>query len=247
MIAETIDNTLLKIKPTCDRKTRCKPTDKNTFGLLPGPRKNGGTCSDCTAAHGGCMYISEGKKLPACYVFKTMAYSPSTKYVLEHNTKLLTKIKGEKRIKIFIDEFTRFYNSGGKYYRIHWSGDCPDLEYTCDLAAAMKAMNGKVHFWGYSRSLFTVVPMSKIPNVTWYISADSVNLKKVITFMQKLYPDVLNGKGPVWLAYMSKTKPPAVLGKMVSCPADSKQIDIENACQKCKLCIRGTSIWFKQK
>ena len=253
-----------QIIPTCDSKTRFYSGNRNTFGLLPGPLEMGGTCPAATCGHGGCLGLENGRQLPSCYVFRTINFRPAVGEVLRHNTELLMSVTGFRRQRLFAAEFIRFAESWhqrrkrvgdvGKepYYRIHWSGDCPDLAYACDLAQAMKSFDGQIKFWGYSRALFTVPVMAGLPNVTWYLSMDPVNEEASVNFLRAVMPEVLD-RNSVWktnisFAYMSDTYPEnPQLQAMVHCPTDAGKQSTSGACSHCRQCLSGKPIWFKRK
>jgi len=172
------------IKPTCDRKTKFWKNQQNTYGLLPGLE---GTCPCATTAPGGCWHISEGRKLPACYVAHTCNCYGGVKTVLAHNTKLLMGASYWGKIELLDAEFKRFREAEQRhnnatdgddpqmYYRIHWSGDIFNEEYAKALASAMQ-LNSDIHFWGYTRSFFAVPHLCNLPNFTLYLSLDPVNI-----------------------------------------------------------------------
>ena len=252
------------IIPTCDSKTRFYSGNKNTFGLLPGPLDQGGTCPAATCGKGGCLGIEKGRTLPSCYVYRTISYRPAVGNVLEQNTKLLMGCEGLERVRVFSREFGRFADAWetrrrsvgdiGKepYYRIHWSGDCPDISYASDLAEAMKAFNNQIKFWGYSRALFTIPIMAQVPNVSWYLSMDPVNMDECTEFLKAFYPEALTRtsveKCNISFALMSDKYPESPdLKAMVPCPSDAGKVPHAEACRQCRLCLSGKPIWFKRK
>jgi hypothetical protein len=172
------------LKPTCDRKTKFHPNQKNTFGLLPGIE---GTCPYATTAEGGCWRIEAGKKLPTCYVAHTMSVYKNVYDVLAHNTKLLMSASKWHKIELLDKEFHRFKDVEGRrfqagkpsnqYYRLHWSGDIFNEEYAQALKDAM-LLNSDIQFWCYTRSLFAVPILCNVPNLNLYISLDPVNVQQ---------------------------------------------------------------------
>lgn len=254
----------MNIIPTCDSKTRFYSGNKNTFGLLPGPLDQGGTCPAATCGKGGCIGIEDGRTLPSCYVYRTINYRPAVGGILKQNTDLLMGCQGSVRVRIFEREFARFADawetrrrSKGDlgnipYYRIHWSGDCPDISYAADLAQAMKSFNGKIKFWGYSRALFTVPIMAQVPNVSWYLSMDPVNVVGHMQFLHAFYPEAISRdsveKCNISYALMDSKAPADPMFKaMVPCPSDSGKVPHAEACRQCRLCLTGKPIFFKRK
>ena len=237
------------IKASSDRKTQEYPSQKNTFGTMPGLPEKGGTCPSATTGAGGCQHIYKGRKLPDCYVEKLINIRKNVKNVLEHNTEILNKASYEEKVALFMKEFLRFYQAEERrckpsklLYRIHWSGDVPDEDYAQALKTAIEAMP-MIGFWGYTRSFFTVPILRGIKNLRWYVSADDDNFKAA----EKCWLD--NRRfGNIHIAYMGKTK--AKLSdntRLVPCPVDIGKKDLEQACPKCRLCVWGKPIWFKTK
>lgn len=169
------------IKPTCDRKTRFRKTQRNTYGLmnLAGPE---GTCPMATFGCEGCAQIPEGKKLPVCYVSNTIAAYKAVGPLLRHNTSILRQSEPETAFNILVAEFNRFKQAELRtsdpklFYRLHWSGDIFNREYAVVLTAAMQEFPD-IRFWGYTRSLpFAPLIANQVPNINMYLSLDPVNL-----------------------------------------------------------------------
>lgn len=227
------------LRPTADRKTRKYSAQKNTFGLLPGPLVNGGTCPGCTFGRNGCQSIPEGNKLPRCYVEHIIHRRPATERVLEENTKLIYNANYDKKVMLLAREFRRFAaaeekRDGDLNYRLHWSGDIPDEEYAEALREAIE-MFPKIYFWGYTRSLFSLPILSQVDNLCWYVSLDDVNWTEGLK-AAKEYPTV-------HLSYMGHKKPRG----FATCPVDAGKMSLEGACHKCKLCLKGKDVWFKTR
>jgi hypothetical protein len=173
---------------------------------------------------------------------------PNVKSSLQHNTDTLIDSNYDKKVTLFLEEFLRFYTTDKKrarvnqyLYRIHWSGDIPDLEYAEALKAAITQMP-QVGFWGYTRSMFSVPVLAGIPNLTWYISADDNNSETALDTYDRYrhYPNIE-------LAYLAKNKPVLAQTRLIACPVDTGKKKLENACQNCMLCMAGKPIWFKTR
>ena len=246
------------IIPTADTKTSMFQGDRNTFGLLPGPTACGGTCPCATTGTGGCLDIPNGRATPRCYVFKTMAFRPAVHGVLKHNTDLLMNASFEEQVRLLSDEFERYYKSWCRYvqytkpvnpreccYRIHWAGDCFSSIYAHALRKAMEAKSGKMRFWGYSRSLFSIPAMQGLENCNWLISLDDMNKEHAVPYLEQFHPGVLRKEGNVGIAYMSDEAPDRF--DLKPCPADKGEVHHAGACSNCTRCVRGESVWFKIK
>ena len=176
-------NTDYFLKPSADQKTRFRPGQKNTFGLLPGPE---GSCPGATTGTGGCWYRAPGRKTHTCYVDNLMNFRPAIRQLLTHNLEILKAAETVEGMTAVLDrEFTRFHDAEIRHqrstgdrtplwYRIHWSGDFFNLDYARAVNAAIQRHPG-INFWGYTR-VFDAIPILKdLKNLTLYISLDPVN------------------------------------------------------------------------
>lgn len=177
---------------SCDRKTRAYPSQKNTYGLLPGAEEDGGTCPGCTRKEGGCYYVPPGRKTPTCYVCPLLKAYKGIKGTLQHNTNVVRAWPDWSNLADILDNaFARFEKSMDKraartgenvhsllYFRLHWSGDVFDATYAKALAEAM-IRHPRITFWTYTRTFDRgVVPiLKKAGNLILYLSLDEVNWK----------------------------------------------------------------------
>jgi hypothetical protein len=231
------------IKPTSDRKTRRYPSQKNTFGLLPG---RDGTCPGATLGAGGCCDIPVGRKLPVCYVFRNMSAYPGVRAVLAHNTALLRQATSEEQVKLLVAEFTRFQDAELKhatrnktppwlYYRLHWSGDFFDQQYAESMVQAIQQFPD-TRFWTYTRSLWAVPILTRARNLSTYISLDAVNLKAGLDcYYTWMRADRLAKHHNIEVCYMGKDNDTGLL--LSECPVDSGKLALENGCANCTKCI----------
>jgi hypothetical protein len=239
---------MMALKLTNDRKTRLHKTQKNTFGLLPGKPREGGTCPGATKGEGGCQYVAPGKKNATCYVVGLMKAYTNVRNSLQHNTDLVKKATEAELVELFSDMFAEFKrievkrgNGDNLYFRHHWSGDMLNKKYCRALKTAMLRFP-EINFWTYTRSWFALSILSDVPNLMLYISAEKDNLKHALKFYMD-YEDNPN----VAFAYMGEEKPDIKGMRMIPCPVDNQKMALEEACQKCKLCLKGKTIFFKTK
>lgn len=253
------------LKPTCDRKTRFWPGQKNTYGLMPGPA---GTCPGATVGCGGCSQIRAGRKLPTCYVFNVMAAYRAVGPALQHNTTLLKTSNHDDRVQLLTQEFERFRKSELKrpapklFYRLHWSGDVYDDDYADSLIEAMLQFPD-VTFWNYTRSLDLAPELAdNVPNLEQYMSLDAINFEKGMDIYVKWLRTPRHQDPNLHVCYMSpeddfqaryaecRTRHPDWPETPVilrACPVDEKKMETDGACAKCMKCLRGTPVWFKTK
>lgn len=251
------------IKPTCDRKTRFHKNQYNTFGLYPGI-ESPGTCPCATIGAGGCCTIKPGRKLPTCYVFRTMSAYKSVANVLLHNTNELRSATVSQQVKLLCDEFSRFQASELKrgadaslYYRLHWSGDVYDIYYAKALIEAMHEFPN-ITFWNYTRDFSLGQYLAReTTNLTQYLSLDCINLESGLQAYYR-WLETPNA-GTLRLCYMAaendmekqynalkKRNPdwPDDAPRLSACPVDEGKMPLDGACAKCRKCINGDNIWF---
>lgn len=242
----------LGLKTSCDRKVRMYKTQHNSFGCLPGPPSEGGTCVGCTSGQGGCWEtVVKGGKERVCYADKIRRGFVGAARNLSHNTRLLKEATLMGKMDLFDDMFDEFEDAceryekrtgdkKARYFRLYWSGDVADAQTALALVASIKA-HPSVRFWTYTRSFDLVPILLRAPNLKLFVSLDAVNYKEGMRRFGKL-----NKKGKVSFAYMGDTN----AYNFVPCPVDSGKMPLDGACRKCMLCVRTNhdkNIWFNIK
>ena len=229
------------ILSTNDMKVRAFPSQRNTYGLLPGPR---GTCPGATEGPGGCWEQKPGMRSRTCYAEKLRRCRTGVDRVLGHNTDLLRSLDREGMRYALEEEFDRFQIQSFKkglakqYYRLHWSGDLFSKEYSLALADTIKEFPD-VTFWTYTRSFEIFQPLVGLDNLVLYLSLDKVNMDEGMELLDKY---------PVVPAFMGNFLPSDKrLKGTVECPVDSGKMGLEGACVRCKLCLKGKKVIFKVK
>lgn len=229
-----------QIRPSEDSKTKFSKSERNTFGLPPGPPP-GGSCPGATCGRGGC-WLDCGS--PVCYAWRLTRFRPAAAKVLEHNMKLLKSCSGRDRVDILVREFLRFkYGDGGKFYRLHWSGDFFSAAYARDLMEACSKVPD-VTFWNFTRNfsepVVAAIAEHKPDNVVQYVSADAVNLEQAAKTAEK-FP------GTFKFSYMGACKPEGFPG-LKDCPANFPHKNaIEFMCSKCRMCLKGRPVFFRTR
>jgi len=228
---------LEKLIPSSVSKVRRRTTQKNSFGLMPGPE---GTCPGATTGVGGCMECVGNNVRPTCYVYKAFR-NKKVKEVLEHNTRILKACTtGTEMFHILDAEFTRFEEQEARakepwfHYRMHWSGDVFSLPYANGLELAMHH-HPKTTFWMYTRSFDKLEPLVSVDNLNLYLSLDLINYDRGLSALHALHAAGVEGTERVKLCYMGKTKPE--FAPMTPCPADAGNMEIEKACYKCGMAL----------
>jgi len=227
---------------TEDRKTQGRPGQANTFGLLPGLPRNGGTCPGMTEGPRGCQRC-EGRKVTwHCYAARLARFRPVIYQQLQRNTELLTKARASGKEGLLLQEFARFAGVESqakkpwRYYRLHWSGDIFNEEYAVALRAAM-ARFPEIAFWGYTRSFFAVPILAGLINCQLYLSLDEENWKEGSRVHARF-----RRAGNIGISAMLKNKPEE--GHFVPCPVDAGRMKQEQSCRRCRLCLTGKPVWF---
>ena len=233
-----------------DRKVKFWSNQYNTFGLLPGLPKAGGTCPGATCSEGGCWYIPEGRKLPVCYACKIIHCYGGVRRILEHNTKLLTQANQREMERLITDELNRFRTKELAHaerngtrphlnYRLHWSGDLFSERYTRAWANVIRK-NKDIMFWGYTRSFNWIKYFTRLPNLLIYLSIDPINKEQGLAAYRKWKRQISGLR----VAYMGTTNNLKEL-KLVPCPVDAGRLDLEEGCARCARCWKaGSNVYF---
>ena len=264
-----------KLRRTIDRKTKFYPTNKNTFGLLPGPPEVGGTCPRCTRGEGGCWCDSKGS--PVCYAATCCRIYKAAAKILRDNQEV---ILGENIVGNLLQMLSDFQRENYRYavrnktdpdkfqyFRWHWSGDLCNLRYAEAVVKAIKLTPGLKH-WIYTRSFEFAELFKELPNVVVYLSLDPCNWRQgVDTYFRSGLYDNQRFK----MCFMAKTKDPvnAVLlelkehpesygdadkikawadsTRVSTCPVDDHKLSLEYGCSKCRQCISSGNqlLWFR--
>jgi hypothetical protein len=173
-----------------------------------------------------------------------MATRKAVGNVLRYNTELFKSAIYSEKVLLLMREFLRFYKTEKKrkddsdpWYRIHWAGDVPDPEYAHALREAIEAFP-KIKFWGYTRSFFSVPILAGLNNLRWYISLDDENRDEGLEVYNQF-----SDRENIHLCWMSEKCPDGFR----PCPVDAGRMELELACQKCRMCMTGKPIWFKTR
>jgi hypothetical protein len=229
------------IKLSSNSKTKFSKSQKNTFGLLHGLPKNGGTCAGATCGKGGCLDTRDGLKRKTCYVEKITQIYKNVGKTLLYNTEFFVNKNADECynvIKRTVSIFVR-KNQGKLFFRIHWAGDFMSLAYA-EAWAIVIAEFPQVRFWVYTRSFRPganfIQPLIGLDNLSLFLSCDPNNVadaKEIYDTNKELVPGLA-------LAWMGDTDPGLKDVKFVVCPETSgkvKSTKDKGACAKCRLCV----------
>lgn len=224
-----------EIKLSCNSKTRFGEYQKNTFGTLPGPIINGGTCPGATTGSGGCCSLKckDGKR-SICYVENIMNIYKGVKNVLTDNTTFINSASVDELTEAFTNTFDTFRKNNTpdkRYFRLYWSGDFNRMEIVEALTKVMPEFQD-IQFWFYTRSFWVVPSFVDLKNVSIYISADPEN----ICVADAVYKKYKNNNN-VGISWMGNEIPNGFKYHWVKCPAVTKKLPNNGNCADCKLCM----------
>lgn len=232
------------LKLTNNSKTKFYASQRNTFGLLHGLPKNGGTCVGATCGKGGCLDTRDGLKRKTCYVEKLTQIYKNVGIVLKYNTELLADKTQEEIIPILeatVAKFVKKTKPEFLFFRLHWSGDFMTPAYASAWAEVIKRYPA-VRFWVYTRSFrkgeVMIESLLGLPNLSLFLSCDPNNIADALEFYEK-HRDANKNLG---LAWMGNSDPNLKDIKFVVCPATSgkiKNTKENGACAKCRLCVNN--------
>jgi len=236
------------IKSSNDQKTRVRPNQSNTFGLLPGPQ---GSCPYATTGCGGCWApLKPSHTTATCYVDKLMRARPNVKAVLQRNTDFMKAASEQEMVEALLAEFRRFSVAEAKagetvtsHYRLHWSGDIFSEAYARALSKAMSVYK-EVEFWAYTRSWELIKPgVLDLENLTMFLSLDPQNADAGLAWLKKNNP---KRKFKIGISLMGNIIQKSLQEhvdaeglKVFACPVDGDgKMKLENACQTCRACLK---------
>lgn len=239
-----------------NRKVKFRSNHYNTFGLMYGRPKDGGTCPGATRGPGGCLAPKKRKgtgKVLTCYVHNLANIYPAFAKVLEHNTRQLKK-RTRAQMRRVLDRTIRAFKYRNRkhtdklYFRLSTSGDFFSLAYARAWADVMR-LHPEVTFWAYTRSLDMVSVLVSVPNLSLYLSTDPVNYVEASAVFERFK----DGHPNLGLTFMGDRCALPADRKWITCPETSGQVKStpdKGACAKCRLCfnwkenIRLRSIHF---
>ena len=204
-----------------DRLTASSPAKislhgNNSFSMLAGPKF-------------GCPGATEACK--DCYAMKGRHHMPGVQSALAKNWLLVKQMSRHKSTTKAVSKFLDIIPTSAKIFRIHESSDFFSQWYV-DVWDQVVKQKPDVKFWAYTRSFN--LDYSKIltnKNFVLWASTDDYNTKEARNFVRKYCKSgVKYAYGP----WEHSKKTPA---NSVTCPVTSKKLNVEGACEKCKLCI----------
>lgn len=220
-----------RFKLTNNSKVRFRADHCNTFSLKQGSPAEGGTCPGMTEGPGGCGEKCYDKNLRRLY----KAYAG----VEDYNTQLVSARPVSEVYNIIKNSVVYWLLGEGRnapYFRIHTGGDFYSEEYAMCWAVVMRE-HPEVQFWAYTRSMFAVSTLSKVKNLTLYLSCDPVNKHEVLEVYRQYenYPNVA-------IAWMGNEIPENIFSDkaFLVCPEVTgklKNTKTEGACSRCRACV----------
>lgn len=219
------------LKLTNNSKVRFRKEHHNTFSLRSGLPKHGGSCSGATEGPGGCVGVCYDCNLRKLY----KAYAT----VEDENFELLKNATYAEQLQIVQNTINKWLLTEGledPYFRIHTGGDFFSEDYARAWSEVISA-TPEVKFWTYTRSLFAVPILVSCKNLTLMLSADPVNIDRVVEVYEKYkhHPNL----AVAWMGDMVPSNFPSDRNTLV-CPAVTKKLkntEQQGACSRCRACI----------
>lgn len=203
-------------KLTASSPSKISLRGNNSFSMLAGPKF-------------GCPGATEACK--GCYAMKGHHFYPGVQAALAKNWLLVKQMSRHKSTNKAVSKFVDIIPAGAKVFRIHESSDFISNWYV-DVWDKVIKSRPDVKFWAYTRSFN--LDYSKIltnSNFTLWASTDDYNGKEANKFVRKYH------KNGVKFAYGPWDHNKPTPASAVICPVTSKKLNVEGACEKCKLCI----------
>lgn len=172
--------------------------------------------------------VGETKACKDCYARKGRFLFDNVERAYAENWLLVKSLKSKKQIT---KELLKVVPKKARIFRIHASGDFYTQRYVDAWADVIK-QRPKTLFWFYTRSFkFNYSKLTRLPNLTMWASTDDHNKKEAKKFVRRYRKSgTKHAYGP-WLH--NKEIP----NNSFVCPATSKKLKLEGACEKCMLCV----------
>jgi hypothetical protein len=175
--------------------------------------------------------VGETKACAGCYARKGRFLFDQVERAYAKNWLFLKALLKSKTNKKLVNELLKVVPDKAKIYRIHASGDFVNQRYVNAWAEVIKQRPHTL-FWFYTRSFkFNYSKLTRLPNLTMWASTDQYNIKEARKFVRRHRKSgAKHAYGP-W----EHNKPPPKNSFL--CPATTKKLELNGACEKCMLCV----------
>ena len=164
--------------------------------------------------------------------------------VLKHNYDLLKEASLDEQVDLLVDMIEQFTSEcdrrgAEKFFRIHWSGDFFDAQYTGAWSYVISQFRD-IQFWVYTRNpdAATILHLGKHSNLSLYFSGDEDNIDTCID-MHKLGLKIAF----VGRTFEESAKYMAEITeeRVIRCPENRGSLALispkGSACIRCGLCV----------
>jgi len=173
---------------------------------------------------------------------------------LDGNYELLLNCSGKDRVKLLVNEFTRFLCECGeddRFYRLHWSGDFFSADYARDVMKACKEIP-EVRFWNFTRNfdkdVVRCIRRYKPDNLVQYLSADPCNVRRALqVYTENPETFAMSYMGENAAPFAALWKAAGQRSKIMPCPSNFKHNTVEYMCKKCRMCLKGKCVHFRTR
>ena len=175
--------------------------------------------------------IGETEACKDCYAMKKRHLFDNVQMALARNWMLIKKLSDKKDTKTAVNKLLEIIPENSNLFRIHESGDFFNNWYV-DVWNDVVINRRQTYFWCYVRSF--ELNFSKIvrqPNFALWASIDDYNKDQALDFIKRYK------NSSVKLAYGPYKHNAETPESSIICPATNHKIEINGACNKCKLCV----------
>ena len=166
-----------------------------------------------------------------CYATKRRHMFRPVQEAFAKNWLLLRKCERYNKTDTAVSMILSKIRKDAKIMRIHESGDWHS-QWSIGMWAKVIKARPDVKFWGYTRSfMLDFSSILKQPNFTLWASTDKFNLPAAKKFVRKYK------RHGVKHAYGPWNKDESCPPNSFTCPVTTHKMEIEGACELCKLCI----------
>lgn len=202
-----------------------------TLGFsLSAPSKIAGSKRLAFSLPAGPDYTCPGatESCKGCYAQKGRHIFPNVQKAFVRNWLTLVEFSKTSNVSGAVDALLDLIKPTSPIFRIHESGDFQN-QFAIEVWTEVAKRRPTTKFWFYTRSFhLDFSKLLALPNVNGWASTDQHNQTAANNFAHKF--NVKQAMGP----WDHKTPRP---DNAFFCPVTSGKLEVESACQKCKLCI----------
>lgn len=171
------------------------------------------------------------KACESCYAQKSRHLWHPVQKVFAENWRLLRKLEQLGQTDKAAEALLTQLRPNAEIFRLYESGDFHS-QWTIDVWAEVVKGRRDISFWAYTRSFhLNFTNLTRNPNFALWASTDNYNLNEAKKFVRRFR------KSGVKHAYGPWDHAAELPSNSFICPVTSKVMDVNGACEKCKLCV----------